>query len=344
MRSGKANGAEAEKVTDRVPEIPGYHGPPAINCNGDLSNWHRRTRRADPMDDPGPEKADSGMERFLLHPRDVNAEVRRPEYDKADFARRWRLARLSAIRAAASLPGHAGEMDEAAALEAFLSAARLSGEERRSALKDALLRHVFDNSRLLASGLSRRLGVTFEVEDFRDLLEAVGVPCVQGRWTARPEAQVLARPGCGFCPGAGADACDYWREALDGLVTGLGGTERMVRQGCLRRGDAECVDVLFPEAPRGAREAEAWAPVPGHMAVEIFEAAQRLGRSAGAEVSIKGLREGVLCFEFLGATDGNRCGGAVEALERFREALSGRFPGLGLMDVTPRAVMGGGEA
>jgi hypothetical protein len=248
-----------------------------------------------------------------------------------------------AVAAKATLPqGAPGEEEEK--LDAFLSALRPLDKERRALLKDALLRKVFDNSRRLAGGLSRSLGVTFEAEDFRDLLESIQVPCLTGRWSERPEARVLARAGCGFCPQAGADACDYWREALDGLVTGLGGTERMVRQGCARRGDAECLDVIFAEAPRGNREAEAWAPVPGHMAVEIFEAAEKLGRSAGAEVSIKGLREGVLCFEFLGATDGARCGGAGEALERFREALSGRFPGLGIMDVTPRAVMGGGEA
>jgi hypothetical protein len=263
-----------------------------------------------------------------------------PHYDAEDFARRWARARLAAFRGN-DPRAPAGDVQEQVLLEE-----RFAGVgEDAGPRGEALLRAVFDNSRKLGAGLAVRLGVTFEVQDLQALLEAAGPPCLSGRWSERERARVLERPGCGFARAAGAHACDYWREALDGLVMGLGDRERVARHACARRGDGACIDVLFLDgSAEGSREGNAagstpaWAPLPENMAIDLQEAAEYFRHKTGIGVDLKGVNEGVLHFRFEGSTDG-RCAPGAASTRYFSELVHARFPGLRLMDITPQAVL-----
>lgn len=202
---------------------------------------------------------------------------------------------------------------------------------------NALLRAVFDNSRKLGASLAESLGVTFEIQDMQSLLEAAAPPCLSGNWSIRDRARVLERPGCAFAASAGSHACDYWREALDGLVTGLGDRERLARHACVRHGDRACVDVVFVEGS-GSGPSPAWAPLPDHMAIDLQEAAEYFRRRTGIEVELKGVNEGVLHYRFAGPTGGGCAPGDVPA-RLFGELVHARFPGLRLLDSTPQAVL-----
>lgn len=275
---------------------------------------------------------------------DLEAAI--PQYDIDEFNRRWLKARVSAFRSLGSLsrPSMEPDPDPTTALEAELVGRFLSLDGSVQApeadkSKDALLRAVFENSRKLALSLAKRLGVTFEVQDFRNLLESSGIPCVQGRWSERSNARILGRKGCDFCIASGANACDYWREALDGLVMGLGEKERLARHACVRHGDEECLDVFYTESAGGTGETLAWGPVPGHMALELFECTEYFRLKNGVTVDLKGFREGVLFFEFKTATDA-QCGSSNLLTLKFREMVQEKYPGLILKDVTPQAVLG----
>ncbi|HLU69349.1 MAG TPA: hypothetical protein VKZ88_01120, partial [Fibrobacteria bacterium] len=164
---------------------------------------------------------------------------------------------------------------ETTLMEQILSVPDAEGPARqaeRQARTDRLQRAVFDKSRKLARSLSHHLGVSFEVQDFEALLTTSGVSCFQGEWSARPHARVLSRAGCDACPQSGAAACDYWREALDGLVVGLGDTERLARHASVRHGDAGCIDVFYAERSRKRDGDPAWGPLPDHMALDLLEA------------------------------------------------------------------------
>jgi hypothetical protein len=254
-------------------------------------------------------------------------------FDTRDFLARWERARRSALRKT----GCDAKVDPELPEESMI-AAGVTGADSESRA-DALLRAVFDNSRLLALGLSRQLGLTFEIRDFQALIAASGIPCFAGAWEESGEARVLRRPACADRSGAGVLACDYWREALDGIVTGLGEKERLARHGCGRRGDPACVDVLFDEeACVGPVVSEAWGAVPEHLAIDLHEAVEYFRARTGQAVGIKGINEGVLHYEILAASGAPCAGGPVKL--RFEDVLAERMPDVGHKDVTPRAVLG----
>lgn len=275
-----------------------------------------------------------------------------PHFDMDSFNRRWKSARLSAFpeffpektptaptgtAPASRLPPPI----ESEMVEHFFSSRQDKAEEpaAREKRKDTFFRDVFQNSRKLGLSLSKHLGLTFEIQDFQDLMQGSGIPCVQGQWSMRENARVLNRKGCDFCLGAGSHACDYWLEALDGLIMGLGEKERIARHASVRHGDATCIDVLYTESVPGRNEGLAWGPVPEHMALDLFETAEYFQRQTGIAVDLKGMKEGVLYFEFKTSTDGS-CGTGGLSTRKFQDMLADRFPGLSLKDVTPQAVLG----
>lgn len=267
-------------------------------------------------------------------------------FDVPEFNRRWSDARLTALRvegtgSASIEPETPSPLGESDLLSRFLARGATAGPSDAEVAKDSLLRRVFDNSRKLALSLSKRLGVTFEPADFQSLLSGSPIPCFRGVWSPRNNARILGRSGCGFCVEAGAFACDYWREALDGLVMGLGETERLARHASVRHGDSECIDVLFTEAREGQAGSLAWGPLPEHMALDLFEMAAYFQRQKGIPIELKGFREGVLYFAFGASTD-PLCGTAGLLSHYFHELIRGKFPGLSLKDVTPQAVLGTG--
>lgn len=265
-------------------------------------------------------------------------------FDVPEFNRRWSDARLSAFSIGPDSvePETPSPLGESESLARFLTRAASAVPSDAEAGKDSLLRRVFDNSRKLALSLSKRLGVTFEPADFQSLLSGSPIPCFQGDWSSRNNARILARGGCGFCAEAGAFACDYWREALDGLVMGLGENERLARHASVRHGDSECIDVLFTDAREGQAESLAWGPLPEHMALDLFEMAAYFQRQKGIPIELKGFREGVLYFAFGASTD-PLCGTAGLLSHWFHDLVRGKFPGLSLKDVTPQAVLGTGK-
>lgn len=228
---------------------------------------------------------------------------------------------------------------EADLLERFPGFTDTGNAEAAAAAKDRLLRNVFDNSRKLALSLSKRFGITFEPADFQNLLVASGIPCAQGTWSSRSNARVLVRKGCGFCRSAGAGVCDYWREAMDGLVMGLGDKERFARHASVRHGDGECIDVFFTESESGGLDSNAWGPIPEHMALDLFEAAAYFQHENGVPMELKGYREGVLYYA-LGASTDPLCGTAGLLISKFIGMVREKYPGLAFMDATPQAVLG----
>ena len=263
-----------------------------------------------------------------------------------DFHRRWTRARISSLCQASKNVTQSDLSDSQvdSLLEAdlvdnyFLKNSEITSAERIKS-RDTLLRKIFDNSRLLGRSLSKHLGMTFEIQDFQNLLERSAIPCVQGQWESRKSARVLKRSGCAFCTKSGADACDYWREALDGLVMGLGEKERLARHASIRHGDNACIDVFYFETEGPKETAMAWGPLPEHMTGSLMEICDEFKSKMKTSILLKGLSEGVLYFEFKSSTD-NHCGGTHLLTSVFQSKLQKSYPGLQVQEVTPRAVLG----
>lgn len=262
----------------------------------------------------------------------------------AEFSSRWERARLAALRSALN-PEVASSNGSALAGE-FTLLQKVRPEQR-----EALTRFVFDNSRKLGQSVSRYLGVSFELSDLSGLLRAIQVPCVGGQWRAHNAAFVLERPGCNWGKELGSLACDYWREALDGLVMGVGENERLARHRSYGHGDVNCEDVLFVEeapAPRVIGDTEEnttpathrFGAVPPEVAVALGDACARF-EAMKVKLLLKGVSEGVLYYE-LKADEGVLCGAGGKLLhDSLAREMSQRLPHLTARDVAPLAVYGG---
>jgi len=254
-----------------------------------------------------------------------------PGFDVADFDRRWRLARFSAIGACLgeSAPSGWSDLSEPEAIS-------LVPVEKA----EHLLTLVFDQCRRLGQGVVRHFGLVWELADLREVLSLSGSACMSGQWRSHQDAIVLERTGCDGVRGAGRLLCDYWREAVDGLVTGTGEEERLARHASVGHGDFTCTDVLYRDT--AAASSPRWAPVTHEVSSALKATIEQMARS-GLRVELKGIAEGTLFYTLESAT-GAVCGtGGKLVRETFARAVETRFPGLQSRDITPLAVYGGAE-
>ncbi len=198
---------------------------------------------------------------------------------------------------------------------------------------------VFDNSLKLGTAFARFYDKEFTLGELPEVLDALGVPCLGGVW--RPAegepARILERAGC--AGGAlGPATCDWWREAIDGLVLGITGGIMHARHESVGHGDARCVDVVYvrPESPMR------FGPIPPELR-ETLDRVCRLARvfDSTVQVNFLGISEGTLSYQ----AKKSGCGGGIAVSALVEREVHRRFPELALMDVSPRSVLAeGGEA
>lgn len=173
-------------------------------------------------------------------------------FSTADFQRWWRSERGGALLLAC--PTTPWMHPEALPIVGELA---LLAKVKRSHRK-AMLHSVFEGSQRLGEVISRRLGRPLAFVELTEILSHADVPCLAGRWTAGTggEEWRLERRGCSTRPPA--IVCDYWREAIRGLIQGLGRTARLERVESLGHGGTACVDLICgPRCRMGAsRESE----------------------------------------------------------------------------------------
>jgi len=245
-----------------------------------------------------------------------------------DFSQRWLRARKASIHSALGLPGSAEGEDEKLLLQ------RVSPD-----LREAVLKAVFDLSRKLGVSLSRHLSLSLGAQDFADLLPLIASPCYSSPWRLHNEAQVATRAGCALIGGLGSFACDYWREALDGLVMGASDDVRLARHRSVGHGDADCVDVLFCDKGSGPKPGKHRGEVPVEYS-QGLEVLARQFKEKGIALRWEGYSEGVLFYR-MEAGAKPLCGAGGQLMH---DALKGEakkfFPGLELRDGSPLAVIG----
>jgi hypothetical protein len=251
--------------------------------------------------------------------------ARRPPaaLDPRDLAARWRLARGAAIERA--LPEGGRRAEEARALE-------LVAPARRAAVSEAFFR----NSWWLGRSAAERFGAVQGVEAMAALLAALGEPpCLAPvTWIEEGRRVCHRRRGCSANPDADAFLCDAWREAIDGLVCGLGDGVRFVRRQSRGRGGECCEDLLHPADERDRAWAEPAAEVAGELAAIATGLAER-----GVVVRFLGLAENRLGYvvEAGGLPDCGPAGGIVQAL--IENHVHHRLPGVELAAAAPRSVL-----
>lgn len=206
-----------------------------------------------------------------------------------------------------------------------------------SVQKDKILKSIFSFSRALALSFSKFYKISFEVNDFKELFQSSQIPCFRGECAKTNCAVTLERSGCSSCVKLKAFTCDYWREAADGVVVGLGEHERIVRHGSVRHNDAHCLDVIFSDAQKN--ESLNWGKIPEHLVDELEKIKVDFEEKMKTKVVIRGINEGTLHYE-LQIESENACGGGSLINYTFISKVKNIYPGLKFKDVSPQAVLG----
>lgn len=234
----------------------------------------------------------------------------------ADLAGRWARARVAALRSV--VPDAGAALDEPA-LRALAWARD----------PDATQRRLFDNSFRLARSFAAWTRSDLTLLDLEGALPALGAPCLRA-FARLPEVAASRSQGAP-CAQASPEACAAWREAIQGLVSGLASAVRVtrVRSGCT---DGGCEELLHVDA----RLPEVFAPVPEALLPALDRALARLGRTwPEARVEVHGLREGELCV----ALEVGEAGCGLDPRGLMLGLLRRQLPGTPIRDVSPRPVL-----
>lgn len=277
----------------------------------------------------------------MIHHATMTASVlMHSRFDLKEFQGKWKKARLSALMEVL------GDKSDGISDEEILL------KKVDTDTKEKVLRKVFDNSRRLGLSVSKFLGLSWEATDLADLLPHVHIPCFSYTWKKHNSAFVLERAGCDFYSKMGSLGCDYWREALDGLVMGVGENERYARHRSIGHGDFECLDVLFTEEFRPPRvvgatdlaERKIIGQKFGLIPVPMYESLKPIARhfkSMKITLILEGLSEGILYYR-LDAEEGVLCGAGGKLMhDTFSREMAKLHPNTAICDVEPLAVYGG---
>lgn len=245
--------------------------------------------------------------------------------DLTDFFSRWNAARQAA------LTPHGKPRPVMSEAEQILAVAKND--------RPNVLRAVFESSRRLGKSLARYLGITVTPGDMQSWLSQSDIGCFGGRWKCFTHGHArgykLIRSGCARPTCASAFFCDYWREAVDGLTTGLGGELRYWRHHSMGHGNENCVDIFSDRYEPTLR----FYPVSQNIQVALKAIAQQLQES-GITLTLHGTRESVL-FYSLHPRQEPFCGPGARLIHAsFARAVATCLPGMQVQDAMPMAVYG----
>jgi hypothetical protein len=239
--------------------------------------------------------------------------------DVEDFHRRWRAARVAALRQVRPSASTSSSDDESALLQ------QLHPEQQEEALKA-----VYYNARKLGRSTLRYFSLLWDEHDVRDVLSVAEVPCLQGQWTTEGQHFAVERGGCDIVRQCGAFACEYWTEAIDGLLMGLGDQVRHHRRRSVGYGDELCRDVFSART----QHEPAYGPLPEHLTNFFHNLEQRFAPNH-FQVQFVGYAAGVVYY-----TAATRGSGCTQKIWRtmLQNAVAKTHPTLRLHDISPTSV------
>jgi hypothetical protein len=265
---------------------------------------------------------------------DASVETAMLPFDYSEFSLRWLKARISAASMGEnSQPQNVKMTHESQQLEVELV------NEIPLNMLDFALKQVFDNSRRLAMSASQHHRIRLELQDFQELLISSSLPCAVGQWTQRSQSRYVTRTGCVHGQSKNTRICDWYREAIDGVVVGLGETERYVRHRSEAYGDEGCLDIVFDDEQNLPNDELRYGPIPPPLEQHLNSVVSNWGLR-GLKLDWKGYSAGTLFYTLAGQdpTD-TLCQSRGRNLhQELQKSVRDVFPTLRIQDSTPLAV------
>jgi hypothetical protein len=266
-----------------------------------------------------------------------------PLFSPEDLRCRWLLARVASLEKALGLDRRAGGMSIDLLIPYELE---LLVQIKTEEVTETVLRNVFDHSRQLGMSLVRYLKHTFELSDLAEIIPSLGSPCFAGNWRIHNQAYVLTRLGCSSNGARKSWHCDYWREALDGFVMGVGNDERLARHRSQGHGDSDCQDILFMETESKKVVGDGisrWGALPEELANHLRTQSITFEQK-GYYLMVHGYSEGKLFYEMKAKATGN-CGPGERMMStHFESKVVQDFPNLKFAEISPQSVLDHKEA
>lgn len=207
-----------------------------------------------------------------------------------------------------------------------------SAEETEVALRERattvdasnMERYVFENSRAVGLGYVRFHKVRVGLAELPKILSVLDSPCFEGVFSFESEEPSLRllRDGC-----EDSAHCNFWREALAGLVVGLTGLV-VSRHESRGAGCARCVDAIHPRVDGPS----AFAPLSEELLQDLSPICDTVRRfDPSASLQFLGSREGVIYYLLSRKPGGTSLSTVIE-----RAALK-RRPGIFLREFSARS-------
>lgn len=208
---------------------------------------------------------------------------------------------------------------------------------------DEFLKSIFLNSRNLGLSYQKAKSLTWEKSDFTIFGNKLGSSCFMGSWEQKPSAHVLSRQGCEHGKNIGRRYCQYWREAIDGLVTGISDEVGFVRNSSISVSDEKCIDVFYDEesSPTDAiwSNSNRWGVLPEDIRGDLKNIEDKFSRMK-IDLKFLGLSEKTLLYK-LEPKENLTCGSAGTIYRtHLEELVKEKFPHFLLKDASPVAVYG----
>ncbi len=208
---------------------------------------------------------------------------------------------------------------------------------------DELLKSIFLNSRNLGRSYQKAKNLTWEKSDFSEFAKDLGSPCLRGNWEEKSSAHILSRSGCTHGISTGQRYCQYWREAIDGLVIGISDDVGFVRNSSIPVGESSCIDVFFDEeaSPTDAiwTNTHKWGAIPEELKGNLNMIEQKF-QEMKVDLKFLGLSEKNLIYK-LEPKENLTCGSAGKIYRTHLENIvHEKFPQFKLKDASPVAVYG----
>jgi hypothetical protein len=204
--------------------------------------------------------------------------------------------------------------------------------------KDILLRKIFDFSRIFGLEVLKSEKGVLSFEKVVEIIKSLNIGCISGNWEKSQEEDsvTIKRKTCPY----NADKeliCLYWREALDGLVMGLGDTERYSRHKSLKYGlNDSCVDVIYDSSKIDLSKDK----VPAEI-LKCLEKKEAKLAEKGIKVIPIGFNERTFFYTLKDLNTEISPFRRKYLRESLEKSLEKKFPFIELVEMSPRAVIEG---
>ena len=154
-----------------------------------------------------------------------------------------------------------------------------------------LIEKIYDKSRITGQNIAKNRGDTYSTDHIIAFLNKTDIPCLSSNWSLQDNESTYRRFRTS-CPNTICSRrCTYWREAVKGLIAGLGENTKFARHRSIGHGDKICVDLIYD----GEKSDLKFGPVTDEIEKVADQVREKFADSY-VKLILEGFSEGILYY------------------------------------------------